>query len=196
MSFALALVTGPAVEPVTLEETRKHMRVDHEVDDDVILPLIVAARRKVETDTRRALITQTWDLALPRFPACGEIEIPLAPLQSVTSITYTDATGNATTWAASNYLVDTFRLVPRIVPAYGVAWPMFTPRPLNAVVVRFVAGYGTGEDLPAELRLAVLTLVGHWYDNREAVGVARGGVYAELPLAYSSLVGPYRIERF
>lgn len=43
-------------------------------------------------------------------------------------------------------------------------------------------------DLPTPLKQAVLMLVGHWYNQREA---ASGVQMAEVPLGFEALVKPY-----
>jgi uncharacterized phiE125 gp8 family phage protein len=144
--MALSLVTGPSVEPVTLAEAKVHLRQDVADEDALITTLITAARQWTETFTHRALITQTWDLKLDDFPCDNaDLELPLAPVASVTSISYVDTTGATQTWSASSYQTD----LPtgpqaqrgRIAPAYAQYYPV--PRSqLNAVTVRFVAGYG------------------------------------------------------
>lgn len=52
----------------------------------------------------------------------------------------------------------------------------------------------TGEnylDTIIELEQAQLLLIGHWYENREAVVV--GSSVADLPFAVEALAGPYRL---
>ena len=44
------------------------------------------------------------------------------------------------------------------------------------------------EQLPFPLQQAVLMLIGHWYNQREAVG---GSQLAEVPLGYEALVRPF-----
>lgn len=55
-------------------------------------------------------------------------------------------------------------------------------------------GYDTDENrllLGDDIRAAMLLLIGHWYANRETVGV---GVSAtEVPFAVEALLQPYRI---
>lgn len=157
--MALFLVTGPATEPVTLAEAKLHLRVDTDDENDLIRALIAAARQHVETFTRRALMTQTWDLKLDGFPCEGVIELPFPPVSAVSSIAYLDTSNVSQTWNSSNYLTD----LPtgpkaqkaRITPAYAVSWPS-TYGVMNAVTVRFVAGYGTNPELvPAMLRVCI-----------------------------------------
>ncbi len=67
--MALTLFTPPTAEPVSLEEAKRHLRVDGNDEDVDILGLITAAREQAERHTRRQLLTATWDLKLDRFPA-------------------------------------------------------------------------------------------------------------------------------
>ena len=79
------------------------------------------------------------------------------------------------------------------MPAPGNAWP--TPRNQNAaVMVDFVAGYANPAAVPAELTLALRLLVGHWYENRQAVNV--GVISSTLQIAFDELVQPYRLWSF
>jgi uncharacterized phiE125 gp8 family phage protein len=158
---------GPVVEPVDVVTFKTHARIDISDDDYVILGQIQAAREHAETFTRRAFITQTWDLKMDAFPPEGEIEIPLAPLQSVTSIKYYDSAGVQQTWSSTNYVVlkSVDRGVIRL--AVNVMWPATQVR-ADAVEVRFVAGYGdTQEVVPAAIRSSILMLAAELYKNRE-----------------------------
>jgi uncharacterized phiE125 gp8 family phage protein len=56
------LLTAPAVEPVSLDEARAFLRVEHSDDDEVIAALTAGARIHVEAATRRGLIMQSWRL--------------------------------------------------------------------------------------------------------------------------------------
>ncbi len=52
-------------------------------------------------------------------------------------------------------------------------------------------GVDTSVDpLPAPVHQAALLLIGHWYENREAVTVGFGG--RVLPMAVDRLIAPYR----
>ena len=61
------LVSAPATEPVSLAEVKSYLRIDGTADDAVLTILIASARRSAEEYTKRAFITQTWQLTLDRF---------------------------------------------------------------------------------------------------------------------------------
>lgn len=192
--------TPPAVEPLDLEEVRLHLRLD---EDDVtevslIQGLITAAREHVEAILNRALITQTLELVLDGWPAGNAIMLPRPPLQSVASVTYTDYAGTATVLSTSDYYVDNENDPAQIVLEYGQSWPSTTLRSTGAIVIQYVAGYGdAAADIPQAIVQAMLLLVGHWYETREAVQETRFAAGSkELPFTVSALLAPYRIWSF
>ena len=195
--MSLQLSAKPYPEPLSLTETKLHLREDVTAQDALIRAAIKAAREKVETDTHRALITQTWVERLDAFPA--EFKVHQPPLQSVTSITYTDTSGDTQTLSSSVYTVDIYSLPGRIVTAYGESWPSTRDVP-NAVAMTFVAGYGDDRgDVPRPLRQAMLLLVGAWYENREdVVSAPNYQVLTEMvgTASYNNLIYPYKVPRF
>lgn len=190
--MALTLVTGPAVEPLSVATARLALKIDTTVDDPLIDKWIGAARDYVETFTGRKLITQTWDLKLDAFPSCDVIELPFPPVTSITSVTYVDTAGTSQTWSSANYTTDLpagDQASPaRITPAYGVVWPS-TRDVINAVTVRFVCGYSAPERVPEGLQSALLQLVAHRYYHREAVVV--GTIAQELPFGVQADLWPF-----
>lgn len=193
----LELVTAPVKEPVSLAEIKDHLRVDGTDDDAGLYAYRTAARRMLESMTSRAWISQTWDWKLNAFPGNGApLVLPLPPLQSVTSVTYIDEAGASQTWASSNYTVDT----PddergSIHTNYNVTRPT-TRDVVNAVTVRFVAGYGDDPaDVPEPLRVALLMMVGHMYEHREPVAVGAGAAVS-IPFTVEALVAEYRLHAF
>ena len=63
-----ALITPPALEPVSLADAKAHLRLDTDDDDQLVTAAIVAARVHVEALTRRLLIEQGWRVYLDRWP--------------------------------------------------------------------------------------------------------------------------------
>lgn len=194
--MALIIVTQPAVEPINLAELKLHLRIDHDDEDLLLDQYRRAARQDVESLTRRALITQTWEFYLDAFPDDDEIELPLPPLQSVTYVRYTPrATGAETEWNASNYRVDSYSEPGRIVLRSDGSYPGDELVEVNGIRIRYVAGYGDAPtDVPAPIRQAILLLAASYYENREAVIIGR--TVTAIPHAVDALLYPYRVFRW
>ena len=186
MLLDLVRVVAPAADVVTVAELKAQVRLLSSEEDAVLRGYLDAATGHLDGYAGvlgRALVAQTWVLHLAGFPACGRIELPLAPLISVGSVAYVDADGATQTLSASVYEAHAG---PRaeLTLADGQSWPSTAAR-ARAVSVTFTAGYGAaGEDVPAPLRLAV-TLQAAAYDaGRVKVG--------EIDPAVLALIGPYR----
>jgi len=169
------LVTPPAIEPITLKEAKLHLRIDGNEEDSLIVALITAARQKAEDYTRRAFITQTWELVLDSVGR--QLYLPRPPVQAIDAVILD---GEAV--VAENYSLV----------GQGV---FYTKIPLNAVnpgglVIRYTSGYGgTAEDVPWAIRQAILMLVAHLYEHRGD----EGDEAVELPLTVKTLLQPYRV---
>jgi uncharacterized phiE125 gp8 family phage protein len=150
--MTLRIVSQPGAEPATAAEVKTDARIDTTALDTTIDLLITAARKVAEDRTGRAFITQTWELVLDTFPS-NEIEIGMLPIQLITSVKYYDSANVLQTMAAADYALDDDTLPGWVLPAYGVSWPS-TYDIANAVIIRFIAGYGAAAaDVPAELRM-------------------------------------------
>ena len=164
-------------------------------EDNLLTMLISAAREYCENVTGRALATQTIEYYLDKFPSDDFFELPRPPLQSVTSIIYKDSAGASTTMTlTTQYLVDSDRTVGRIVLPYGVTWPSFTAYTVNPITVKYVCGYYASNLIPKAIKQAMLLLIGHWYENREAVLV--GTVSKTIEFAVQALLSQYRVRWF
>ncbi len=169
--MSIRLISPPAVEPVSLQEAKLHLRLDiGTTEDDLLTSLIQAARQYCEGFQRRVYITQTWELWLDKFPDIDNIYLPWPPLQSVASIKYYDTADLEYLLHDSNYFVDTQSQPGRLSLNYGKSWPSTALRPTNGLCITFICGYGdAAEDVPVKALYAMKLLVGHYYENREAV---------------------------
>jgi uncharacterized phiE125 gp8 family phage protein len=192
--MAIVLITAPAEEPITLAQAKEHLRAtDSTSEDALIATLIRAARQRVENYTWRRLITQTVDYTLDEFCSSDEvIELPCAPVQSVTHVKYYDTAGVEQTLLSTLYQVDSKSEPARIAPAYAQTWPTIREQ-LNAVTIRVVCGYGLAAAVPSVIKAAMLLIIGHLYEHREEVGDFET---FEVPNAADALLFPYRILRF
>ena len=190
--MGLSQSTAPTIEPVSLAEAKLHARIDGDDDNALVSLWISAARRYCETATGRQLINASWTWKLPYFPASSEFAVPKPSLSSVTSIAYIDTAGSSQTLSSSTvYEVDTTSEPGRIALRYGQTWPG-TRSDINAVTVIFVAGYGDAKtDVPETFRQAILLLVSHWNEHREAATELQ--MVKEVPMAVKSLLHSERM---
>jgi uncharacterized phiE125 gp8 family phage protein len=183
----------PSIEPVTLDEANLHCKVEPGVTEDnvLILSLIIAARNYVENQLNRSLITQTWELVLDTFPSGNEVALPKGDVQSVTNVTTYDEADASSVFTSSGYRVDTYG--DRVTLVDGYSWPSDL-RAHNGVIITYVAGYGDEpEDVPNAIRQAILMLVAHWYENREAV--ATGTINTVIKMGVDAALSGYRRHR-
>lgn len=192
-AWRLDLVTAPALEPLTLDEVKDHLRLTGSAEDPLLDGLIVAARQSVETHLSRALLTQTRKLWLDRWPRAARIELPRPPAQTVTSITYLDADGVEQTLSTSLYAVYGAQATPGqdaevayIEPAYGQSWPSVYAVP-ESIRVTYVCGWLTVGAIPQPIRQAMLLRVAELFEHREEPGNAGPAIMA--------LLANYRVHR-
>ena len=184
--MTITAVTPAADEPVSLVEARQQLSDPPTEDDAFIGQLIADARAYVENDTGQRLVTQTLEITLNGFPGAGRaIRLPVGPVSSIETISYTDTEGVQQAWSSVLYEYRG----RHIRPLPHVSWPATSAR-WSSVTVRVVVGYGTPSEVPLPIRRAMLLLIGHWYLNREQYVTGPG--FSEVPMPLSWLLGPYR----
>lgn len=176
---------APASEPVTLAEAKAQCRVDDSNSDTLLTSLISAARQHVEQYTGLAIVAQTVDV---RCSSWTDLDgIPVAPIASITSLKYLDSTATEQTVSSDDYtLIGAGTLQPMIAEAYSVSWPTAYDRP-DAIRLLVSAGYSS---VPAPIKAAILLLIGHLFEHREAV---TEGEMSELPCGVAALLANYRV---
>lgn len=184
----LSIVTGPDAEPVTLGEAQLHAESTQPEELANVASYLIGARQQCENFTGRAFVSRTYDLKIDwRWPCdrwWTRIVLPQPPLVSVTSVSYVDTNGATQALAANQYQVSSGDVFGVIVPAYGVSWPSVRCQ-VDAITVRFAAGYGTGPgSVPEPIRQAIRLLLADSFENREG---------AELPPNVRDLLSPYKV---
>jgi len=186
----LRLIAAPAATPLTLDEVKSQVRETTNDRDAELTAMLAAATTQLDGRAGvlgRALVTQTWELMLDAFP-CGVIELPLPPLQSVTSISYVDADGATQTLATTVYGVDVACEPGEVYLKYGQEWPT-TRDERNAVTIRFVCGYGLAAAVPENIKSAMKLHIADLDANRE-----RQGDQLFENEAYENLISTYRMR--
>jgi uncharacterized phiE125 gp8 family phage protein len=187
------LKTAPLKEPVTIDDAKKHLRVDDDYtdDDSLLVNMVVDARSWVEQYLWRKLISQTWYAYLEEWPAGEYIELPFGTLQSVIAIKYTDTDAVENTWSSGEYIVGTDYLKGRVTLGYGYTWPNESLLDSNPIEIEFKCGYGDDPgDVPGIIRRGINIMVAEMYENRE-ISVF-GQSMKEHPLI-ESLLAMYRL---
>jgi Phage gp6-like head-tail connector protein len=116
----------------------------------------------------------------------GVIDIPLPPLQSITSVQYYDFQGVLQTYPSANYNVS-LGTPARIQPQYSLVWPISRPT-IDSVLITFVAGQAaTADKVDDNIKIAMKLCVAHWYENREWVS---DGSFMTVPHTVDDLLSP------
>ena len=209
MLSTVQVVTPPAIEPVSLDLAKQHCRIDSNADDSLIPAYIAAARTMAEAYLSRALITRTllWvvtpqgSLRPDRSRLRGVLELPRAPVQSITSVAVMDVLGNTTAIQAAalpvvppavllGYRADLLQEPARL--AIGADTPLaggglVRNTEIENVQITFVAGYGAvATAVPQPIIHAILLIIGFLYEHR-------GDSDGDLPKAAEWLLDPYRM---
>lgn len=200
--WALRRIVEPQVEPITIEEARSQCQIDADITahDADLNRFIKAAREASEAYCKRSWVEQRWRISASQFdrdcyPNDQGVKLPMGPVIRVNSVTYLDSDGARTEMDAANYYVNNDDEPAYLFPAYSVVWPYGRVQ-AGAVQVEYTAGYQSagspaGADTVPELaRQAMLMLVSHWFNNREAIS---NGAMAEIPYAFERALDPLRI---
>jgi uncharacterized phiE125 gp8 family phage protein len=184
------LLTGPAVEPLSLAEAKAHLRIERDDENDDIAALIAGARVHVEAQTRRALITQTWRLVRDVWPVDGRIAVLPSPLRELVAARVLHLDGGTQSVDISLFTADKAG-APAIL-AFNPGTLPYSDRPTAGIELDVEVGYGDAPaDVPQPLRQAIRLLVAHWYENRGLLTI--GHEVNVLPLTITALLAPYRV---
>lgn len=183
------LVTAPAVQPITVDECRAHLRIDFGDDDDVVQALVAAAISHLDGWSGilgRCLITQVWAQDFAGWGR-GELRLPFPDVCHV-EITYIDENGIDRPLPPECFFLrhdcgGSYILIAGGRPALSSVHPF-------PITISMTAGYGANAaDVPASIRHALKMLVGHWYENREATSEKET---KPVPMAFNALTAAHR----
>lgn len=197
MALSITTTVEPAIEPVTVQTLKRHLRIDWPDDDEYLADLITDARLWLERKLNRALITRTlratFDLpfveaaqgsiggVIAPYPRLA-FDLPYAPLGTVSSaeleqdIELWKALALSAPGGAGDYLVDSDNEPARVwlhSSALAVWMPSWdwTGARAPRIRVTYTAGYGaTTATVPGPMRRAIQAAAAHMYENREAAG--------------------------
>jgi uncharacterized phiE125 gp8 family phage protein len=190
---------APGAEPVDLAFVKVALSYDFPDLDDQIPLWIATARERFETILGRVFVRQTRQVKLDRFYDAIRLPMPEHSADAVQSVTYIDTSGVEQTLDPSDYRLTAVKSFAGAIlrPPRDGSFPD-TLCDTEVVTITFECGYAPdGADLtvnvPAVVKSAIIQLVGHMIDQREAYGPKQ---MFEIPDQCWDLVTPLRVTWF
>ena len=211
----LKIDTAWSTNVVSIADFKLFARIDSSdtSENALIESLVFLAQDMAEAYTGRAITQQDLTLLLDRLPFYSDLKLregiytapdlesnsnfivlPKPNLVSVTHVKYYNNSNVASTFASSNYYVDTTSEQGRVVLKTGTSWPTASElRNANAYEIKFRAGYGNAaSDVPKPLVQGIKMLALHLYENRE---IATSMNVNLIPNTVGMLFKPYKVLR-
>jgi uncharacterized phiE125 gp8 family phage protein len=149
---------------ISLDQVKDFIRLSGDDENSMIQLFIDAAIKQAEGIMNRDLLTTTYEYYRPSFN--GDLTLRRAPYQSLVSIEYLKDSAY-TTLPSSEYKISEGGI-------YGIIEQIEMPTvddDVKGVKITFKSGYGDNvSDVPADITMALLQTVHHWYDNRGICG--------------------------
>lgn len=203
--------------PITLDEVKEHLIIDHDDDDNVIMRMIVAALDYAEARTELSLRVRKFKAFGYCWPT-GPVVLKHGPVRQIETVRYLDSDHAEQIIPADDW--DVYEHIGSAVLDFHITPPSVGSTRRDAVAVEYLAGYGSitgidvnehgfpytlpivfgqagslevsdGQKLPASIRQALFMLIAHWYENRETIVV--GTISGKLAHAADDLLHSMRI---
>lgn len=187
----IARVAAPAVDALSVSDVKAQLRVTSSAEDAQIATIIEAVLSHVDGlgTLGRAMVTQDWAQWVSQAP--GTVTLRMGPFQSLVSVQYYDTDNALQTATLSDFETRLAGDFVTIAPKSGYSWPAAYTRP-DAIKITYRAGYGdAAADVPGSIRMAMLMLSSHLYQNREAVTETALTV---TPMAVDMLLNNHRVS--
>jgi len=195
-SMTLRIVEPADSDPVSLAEAKAQLRAADSSNDVVIKGLIPAATKFVQSIVQRVFVQQTLEWVLPCWRA--ELCIPVAPVVAagIKSIKYVDWTTRAQlTLDPGDYVIQPRGPSVAIFTKFGGFWPVVFAHSSEPIVVRFEAGYEDADEIPANVKVAILLQIRHLYSMGERnpsltkdLVFGLGEKQFQIPAGYADLI--------
>ncbi len=172
----------------------RHLRLgsgfgEEDLQEAVLGSFLRAAMAAIEARTGKALITRGFVVTFAEWRNAEGQGLPVAPIQSISDVTYVDRFGATSTLESSAYRLQQDSFEPKL-KSTSATLPSIPSE--GAVEIRFDAGFGPAfEDVPSDLAQAVLLLAAHYYEYRDETALSQGC----MPFGVTSLIARYRHVR-
>lgn len=161
------VTTPPAIEPVTLAETKLFGKIDYGTDEDSLVEgFIQSAREAAEEYLGRAFIQQTIRILMDWWPGTA-VKLPRPPLISIDKVATLDEDDAETEYDSDNYYVVTEAIPGKLVLKQGVSAPYNSGRTYGGYLIELKAGYGdVATDVPRPIREGIMLWTAVVYATR------------------------------
>lgn len=187
-------VTPPALNPVPIRELAAQLRLSQGFSDDgsedALLDLYLRnATAVIETRTGRALVSRAYTFQVGRWDRNGHLHLPIGPVAAIDTFQLIRP-GSTITLSEGDWVLEPGTQRQRITGPGGGA---LRGLPHGALAeLGFSAGYGPSwNEVPEDLRHAVMMLAAHFYENRDGEIEADNG----LPFGLTGILERHRTVR-
>lgn len=166
---------APAAPLVALTDLKLHLRVDHDDEDALIASLGAAAMAHIDGPRGilgRCIQPQVW--ALEGAAPGGWFRLPLPGVRSITALAHEGGAPQPVAFTQRRAGLYTEVTLQESGGPVSVAFTAETPEDVWPVII-----------------IAIKLLVGHWYENREAV--VTGMAVTTLPIGVERLLTPLKL---
>lgn len=170
---------------ITVAELKRHLRVTHSLEDNLIEGIRAAAINYVENFANLFLGSDTAYGYLTRFESAY---FPVGPVTAVEKIEFeTDNAGTLSTMPSADYHLDLKSKVARV--AFS-DYPTPYEYALNPIRITFTAGHPE-DGIPGAIMQAIKLICGHLYDHRHSE--ITGTIATSIKLGVDALLSGERI---
>jgi len=181
--------------PLSLDDAKRHLHVEHGDDDELIKALVAAAVEYVEARTTLRLAPAPYLWTLNCWPD-GSVCLPVHPIRTVLTVSYIDEDGVEQSVDSALWDYQPTPEGARLWFKDGFGYPL-VGRGTGGVRITFEAGFNdtvepgdtpdVALNLPDKADLAVRMLLAAWHGNREGA--------TDIPMSVNALCDQLKIYR-
>lgn len=165
----LRVITKPAAQPVSVSELKDYLHLDCDGQDELLMQLIRTATQFCQQHQHRAYMRQTLELSCT---AAKIIELPRSEyLVRIISI------------FVNNQKTDNYKIISDLNSKIE-----FNSDVSGQLKIQYETGLNDPADVEDDVKLAIMMLACHWFENRTAVTTT--DTPREMPLGVKALLAP------
>lgn len=176
-TISLRCADSSGAEPISLEEAKLYLRIDHDYEDSMLEVFISAARSAAEGKTGRIVKPSVWEWVVTGIS--DTVRFPIAPCSGVASVSVEGVTVDPSLYQVT---------AGNICPIFGTITPL-SGFPEGTATINLNAGYTS---IPDDMRKWILTRIADFYEQRESFVVGRSGQTFDRKFV-DCLLDPYLI---